>query len=154
MRGNHYDVSDQLRISHPADVGRAINKILGDLFPDQNLSPVDLAIDTFAHLYAGTLPGYQGCDTWYHDAQHSLDCALAYARLLDGHERSVSPGLQLGLRRAVLRLIISLFHDAGDIRLNEDRADNGAEFTMCHVQRSADFQSRFLPALAARRRSP
>ena len=35
---------------------------------------IDSFFDIFTELYAGTLPGYVGCDTWYHDAQHSLDC--------------------------------------------------------------------------------
>lgn len=144
-RRNHYDVTDQVRISHPGDVAVAVLDILSRLYPGQDLAAVRKAFDTFADLYAGTLPGYLGCDTWYHDAQHSLDCALAMARLLDGYERSVPAAERLGARRGLLGLVIALFHDAGYIRRADDDAHNGAEFTLSHVRRSGEFLAQFLP---------
>lgn len=144
-RRNHYDVTDRVRISHPGDVEAAASAILRDLYPAQDLAPVQAAFEQFTALYAGTLPGYIGCDTWYHDAQHSLDCTLAMVRLFDGYERSVADELRLGPRRAVLGLIIALFHDAGYIRRTSDSAVNGAEFTLNHVRRSAEFLADFLP---------
>lgn len=146
-RRNHYDVTDQVRISHPGDVGAAVTSILASLYPGQDLAPVQRAFDTFSQLYAGTLPGYIGCDTWYHDAQHSLDCALALTRLLDGFERSADPDSRLGARRGVLGVIIALFHDAGYIRRVEDPARNGAEYTLNHVHRSGEFLADFLPSV-------
>jgi hypothetical protein len=146
-RRNHYDVTDRVRISHPGDVASAVLDILAPLYPDQDLQPVRRAYDTFAQLYAGTLPGYVGCDTWYHDAQHSLDCSLAMTRLLDGYERSVEPEQRLGARRGILGVIIALFHDAGYIRRSDDAARNGAEFTLNHVHRSGEFLADFLPTV-------
>lgn len=146
-RRNHYDVTDQVRISHPGDVSRAVTAILRDLYPGADLKPVRHAFDTFARLYAGTLPGYVGCDTWYHDAQHSLDCALAMTRLLDGYERSVSEDDRLGERRGILGVMIALFHDAGYIRQEAEPAKNGAEYTLNHVRRSGEFLSEFLPQI-------
>ncbi len=147
QRRNHYDVTNTVRISHPHDVEIAVCGLLSDLYPDVDLAPLRQAFDTFGRLYAGLLPGYSGCDTWYHDAQHSLDCALAMARLLDGHERSVPAATQLGARRAVLGLIIALFHDAGYIRREGDTATNGAEYTLTHVHRSGEFLAGFLPTV-------
>jgi hypothetical protein len=147
QRRNHYDVTNTVRISHPRDVEAAVCRLMADLYPDVDLAPLNRAFDTFGRLYAGTLPGYVGCDTWYHDAQHSLDCTLAMARLLDGHERSVPTATQLGPRRAVLGLIIALFHDAGYIRRDGDSAANGAEYTLTHVHRSGQFLASFLPGV-------
>jgi hypothetical protein len=147
QRRNHYDVSNTVRISHPRDVETAVCGLLADLYPDVDLAPLRRAFDTFGRLYAGTLPGYLGCDTWYHDAQHSLDCALAMARLVDGHDRSVPGPTQLGPRRAVLGLSIALFHDAGYIRHRDDAAGNGAEYTLTHVHRSGEFLAEFLPTV-------
>lgn len=144
-RRNHYDVTDRVRISHPAEVLEAVRTIFETRYPGLDLQPLDHAFATFGQLYAGWLPGYYGCDTWYHDAQHSLDCALAMARLLDGHDRSVSPGQRLGPRRAALGVIIALFHDAGYIRHAGDQAGNGAEFTLTHVKRSGEFLQHYLP---------
>lgn len=146
-RRNHYDVTDQVRISHPGDVASAVTALLSALYPQQDLTALHRAYDTFANLYAGTLPGYVGCDTWYHDAQHSLDCSLAFARLLDGYERNIEPANRLGSSRGVLGVIISLFHDAGYIRRHDDAARNGAEFTLSHVRRSAEFLADFLPTV-------
>ena len=144
-RRNHYDVTNRVEIARPQAVGEAVSRLLAEQYPGLDLAPVEAAFKTFGRLYAGTLAGYKGCDTWYHDAQHSLDCALAFARLLQGQERSVAPGERLGGRRAALGVISALFHDAGYIRRDGDAAANGAEFTFTHVGRSGEFLSDFLP---------
>lgn len=146
-RRNHYDVTNTVRISSPRDVRAAVCGLLSGLYPEADLTPVTRAFDTFGRLYAGKLAGYHACDTWYHDAQHSLDCALAMARLFDGYERKVADSERLGPRRAVLGIIIALFHDAGYIRRHDDRAANGAEYTLSHVRRSGDFLAEFLPTV-------
>jgi hypothetical protein len=91
------------------------------------------------------MPGYLGCDTVYHDIQHTLDMTLAMARLIEGYELSVAAAHQLGAPRAIVGMITSLFHDSGYIRHadDEDRR-NGAEFTRSHVSRSAQFLDRYL----------
>ncbi len=146
-RRNHYDVTNRVEIARPQAVGEAVCALLGEQYPGIDLAPVQTAFKVFTRLYAGTLRGYHGCDTWYHDAQHSLDCALAFARLLQGRERSVATDEQLGARRAVLGVISALFHDAGYIRRNTDLAENGAEFTFTHVGRSGEFLADFLPLI-------
>ncbi len=146
-RRNHYDVTNSVNLASPDAVLEAIGDILGRLYPDLSLQPIRKAFDTFARLYAGTLPGYAGCDTWYHDAQHSLDCALTFTRLFDGYERGVGATEQLGERRAMLGIIVSLFHDAGYIRRTTDDADNGAIYTLTHVKRSGAFLAGFLPTV-------
>lgn len=144
-RRNHYDVTNRVEIARPDAVRDAVASLLSALYPGADLGPVQQAFRVFGQLYAGSLRGYAGCDTWYHDAQHSLDCALAFARLLEGHERSAASDERLGARRGLLGVIAALFHDAGYIRHQGDSAKNGAEFTFVHVQRSADFLGDFLP---------
>jgi hypothetical protein len=125
----------------------AVSDLLTARYLGVQLATLRDAFDTFTKLYAGTLPGYYGCDTWYHDAQHSLDCALAMARLVDGHDRSVAESERLGEHRAMLGIIIALFHDAGYIRKAGDKAENGAEFTLNHVRRSGEFLADYLPGI-------
>ena len=145
-RRSHYDVTNSICISDPHVVEDTVCEILKGLYPRADLAPVRMAFDTFAHLYAGILPGYHGCDTWYHDVQHSLDCTLALARLLDGHERSEPKSRRLGERRARFGIICALFHDSGYLRrYDEAQFHNGAEFTFYHVTRSANFLMEFLP---------
>jgi hypothetical protein len=147
-RRSHYDVTNTICIADPNAVCDTVCAILQRLYPRAELGPVRTAFATFARLYAGILPGYHGCDTWYHDVQHSLDCTLAMARLLDGHERSVPRRSRVGERRARLGIICALFHDAGYIRrFDEAQFHNGAEFTFYHVTRSANFLVDFLPKI-------
>src|ERR1044071_2293371 len=144
---NHYDVTGRIHISSPVAVRDAVLEILSARFPALDPAPIADAFLTFTRLYAGELPGYAGCDTWYHDAQHSLDCALAMARLLDGYQRRAPIGEGLTARRATLGVVMALFHDAGYIRRTSDNARNGAEFTLNHVRRSAEFLTQYLPKI-------
>jgi hypothetical protein len=148
-RRNDYDVTNTVQVSDPATVRRAVRTIFAETFPGWSFDKLWLAFYDFERLFDGSFPGYLGCDTTYHDRQHTLDMTLALARLVAGYERSVEPADRLGPRRAQMAIITSLFHDAGYIRHKErDRASrNGAEFTLYHVSRSADFLRRYLPEL-------
>ncbi|MGQ0586118.1 MAG: hypothetical protein ACT4PK_02815 [Gammaproteobacteria bacterium] len=146
-RNSHFDVTNTVMISDPRAVAREVCRLLKHVYPKADLAPVRKAFDTFTRIYSGTLPGYHGCDTWYHDAQHSLDCTLALARLIDGYERTAGKH-RLGHRRARIGVICALFHDVGYIRrLDETQFRNGAELTLCHVTRSGEFLAEFLPTV-------
>ena len=144
VRRNHYDVTNAIELARPQAVQEAVADLLVESGVAAEMPAINRAFEVFSDLYTGELHGYLGCDTWYHDAQHSLDCALAFARLANGYERSVARAEQLGSRRIALGTIAALFHDAGYIRKLSDHAANGAEFTRSHVGRSADFLGEFL----------
>jgi hypothetical protein len=148
-RRNDYDVTNTVQVSSPPAVRNAVYEIFSETYPGASFDKLWLAFYDFQRLFAGRYPGYVGCDTTYHDMQHSLDMTLALARLVAGYERSVDVNERLGPHRALLAVIVSLFHDAGYIRHEERDRDftNGAEFTMQHVSRSADFLRRYLPQL-------
>ena len=148
-RRNDYDVTNTVQVSSPPAVRNAVYEIFSQTYPGASFDKLWLAFYDFQRLFTGRYPGYVGCDTTYHDMQHSLDMTLALARLVAGYERSVEDGERLGPHRALLAVIVSLFHDAGYIRHEERDRDftNGAEFTMQHVSRSADFLRRYLPQL-------
>lgn len=148
-RRNDYDVTNTVQVSNPAAVRNAVQALCKTTFPGMSFDKLWLAFYDFDRLFGGRYPGYNGCDTTYHDVQHTLDMTLAVARLIAGYERSVEPGERLGPARAQMAIITALFHDAGYIRHKErDQAfSNGAEFTLCHVSRSADFLRRYLPEL-------
>ncbi len=152
-RRNDFDVTNTVQVSSSAAVRTAVQEIFSSTFPGASFDSLWLAFYDFERLFTGRVPGYLGCDTTYHDQQHTLDMTLAAARLIEGYERSVEPSDRLGPHRAQLALIVSLFHDAGYIRHEERDSDykNGAEFTMYHVTRSADFLRRYLPSLGLAR---
>jgi len=148
-RRNDYDVTNTVQVSNPAAVRSAVQELFSETFPGTSFDKLWLAFYDFERLFSGRYPGYTGCDTTYHDMQHTLDMTLALARLLSGYERSVEPRDRLGAARAQMAIITSLFHDSGYIRHETRDKDfrNGAEFTMYHVSRSADFLRRYLPEL-------
>ena len=148
-RRNDYDVTNTVQVSNPTAVRDAVHELFAEAFPGASFDKLWLAFYDFERLFTGRFPGYHGCDTTYHDMQHTLDMTLALARLVVGYERSVEPSDRLGPRRAQMALITSLFHDSGYIRHESRDEDfrNGAEFTMYHVSRSADFLRRYLPEL-------
>ncbi len=148
VRRYDYDVTNTVNVSSIEAVRNATQELFIDLWPGANLDEMWLAFHDFERLYLGHMPGYEGCDTIYHDIQHTLDMTLAMARLTTGYERSVAEEEQLGAYRGVLGIICALFHDAGYIR---DSADghyrNGAEVTKWHVSRSATWLKHYLPRI-------
>ena len=152
-RRNDYDVTNTVQVSNPAAVRDAVQALFTETFPGMPFDKPWLAFYDFERLFTGRYPGYMGCDTTYHDMQHTLDMTLALARLVVGHEASVERPDRLGATRAQMAVITSLFHDSGYIRHKDRDADfsNGAEFTLYHVSRSADFLRRYLPELGLAR---
>lgn len=148
-RRNDYDVTDTVQVSNSAAVRNAVQDHFAATFPGMSFDKLWLAFYDFDRLFTGRFPGYKGCDTTYHDMQHTLDMTLAVARLVVGYERSVEPNDRLGAARAQMAIITSLFHDSGYIRheVRDKDYSNGAEFTLYHVSRSADFLRRYLPDL-------
>jgi hypothetical protein len=152
-RRNDYDVTNTVQVSNPAAVRNAVHSIFAETYPGTSFDKLWLAFYDFERLYSGRFPDYFGCDTTYHDMQHTLDMTLALARLVAGYERSVEAAERLGAPRALMAIVTSLFHDAGYIRHAKRDRDfsNGAEFTLQHVSRSADFLRRYLPDLGMAR---
>ena len=144
-RRSDYDVTNTVQVSDARDTCEAVHKIFTRLYPGMSFQPLERAFLDFDRLFRGRMPGYLGCDTVYHDIQHTLDMVLAMARLLEGHEMSVAARDRLGPARAIIGLITALFHDAGYIRHADGESHvNGAEFTGYHVTRSAQFLDRYL----------
>jgi hypothetical protein len=147
-RRSDYDVTNTVQVSSVAAVKRAVEDIFTQTWPAGHIDRIQAAFADFERLFTGQFPGYLGCDTVYHDVQHSLDDTLAMARLLAGYDRSHTPELRLGADRAVMGIVVALFHDAGYIRQTDDKQHrNGAEFTRTHVGRSARFLASYLPTI-------
>ncbi|MGC3981708.1 MAG: HD domain-containing protein [Steroidobacteraceae bacterium] len=143
-RRNDYDVTNTIQVSSPDAVRRAVRELYAQTWPYFSFTRLDTAFADFERLYKGQYPGYLGCDTVYHDMQHSLDCTLALARLSVAHDRVQRSEQRLGPERAMLLVITALFHDCGYIREVDAEARNGAELTLSHVSRGAEFLARYL----------
>jgi hypothetical protein len=148
FRRSDFDVTNTVQVSSVAAVRRAVEDLYARNWPNGPIDKLGTAFADFERLFNGQFPGYLGCDTVYHDVQHTLDDTLAMARLLAGYERSHTPEQRFGAERALLGLVVALFHDAGYIRQTDDTLHrNGAEFTRTHVGRSAQFLARYLPTI-------
>jgi hypothetical protein len=146
QRRSEYDVTDSVRVSSPAAVRDAVRELFQQACPGAAFDVLWLAFHDFERLFRGGYGDYLGCDTVYHDMQHTLDVTLAMARLLAGHEASRPAADRLGEERALIGLLTALYHDAGYIRRRaEAHVLNGAEFTGRHVSRSAAFLGSYLP---------
>jgi len=148
LRRNDYDVTNSVQVSSTTAVSVAVRQLFAAAWPGASFDRVAIAFQEFDKLFTGKMPGYHGVDTVYHDRQHSLDMTLAMARMMAGYEGAAAPAERFGVERAVMALVVSLFHDAGYIRESDDRTHrNGAEFTLYHVARGARFIARFLPTI-------
>jgi hypothetical protein len=148
FRRSDYDVTNTVQVSSVSAVLRAMEELISHTWPGARIDRLASAFADFERLYSGQFPGYFGCDTVYHDMQHSLDDTLAMARLLAGYDRTHAPEQRLGGDRALMGLVTALFHDAGYIRQTDDTQHrNGAEFTRTHVSRGAHFLARYLPTI-------
>jgi hypothetical protein len=144
-RRTTFDVSNQVDVTDAATVRDAVIEIIRNLYPDADTSPLQQAFEDVDRLFHGEYPTYLPCDALYHDMQHTLDMTLALSRLIDGHDRSVEKAERIGADRAILGIITALFHDSGYIRHEHDHHHfNGAEYTLVHVSRSADFLKRYM----------
>jgi hypothetical protein len=113
-----------------------VDNILLLLFPDFDLGALHRVYENVVKLFEGQWPGYQKCNTKYHDFNHTLDCFLAMARLI--HGGSVD-GIEVGKRNAHLGLVSSLMHDTGYLQPAEDNSGTGAKYTLVHIERSIGF---------------
>ena len=148
LRRNDFDVTNRIQTTDAVAVHREIARLFRLLYPGAAHMAIDRAFDDVAKLYSGQYPGYQACDTLYHNLQHVLDVTLAMSRLMDGYERSRNGTLALGVRFFQLGVIAGLFHDIGYLRQTTDTtAKNGAEYTLSHVSRGAEFLRRYVPQI-------
>jgi hypothetical protein len=146
VRRSDYDITNTVRVSSPQEVLRAVAQLFVSTWPRMQMAPIERAFTDFDALFAGRMPGYAGVDTVYHDRQHTLDVTLAMSRLVAGYERQVDSAHQLTSDRAVVGVILALFHDVGYLRRSSDHEQaNGAEFTRNHVSRGAEFLKGYLP---------
>jgi hypothetical protein len=119
-----------------------------ELHPKASTGTLDVAFSDVDQLYHGKFPGFLVCNTPYHDIQHVLDVTLAMARLIDGYERGRMGAEPLGQNLFQLGVVTALFHDCGYIlREEEGPGRQGAEFTLVHVSRGAQFLRDYLPRI-------
>ncbi len=128
---------DKLLLStEPQTVFHEIRRIFSFNYNDAYFDPIEDTYLLIKHLFDGTFKGYKGCNTDYHNFNHTIDTTLATMRLIDGY--NLSSLTHFSLSTAVNLLIASLFHDTGYIQTESDIEGTGAKYTLDHVKRSVE----------------
>ena len=144
-RRSEYDVTNQVDTTAPEAVKGEVCRIYAQLYSHAPTEFLARAFDDCARLYRGGDARYRGCDTPYHNLQHTLEVALATARLMNGYERGGDGPGPIGARLFQLGVITALFHDVGYLRhRNDTRHRNGAAYTLRHVSRGARFLEQYM----------
>jgi hypothetical protein len=152
MRRNDYDVTDRIRTTDPAAVSAEVLDLFRGLYPGAPADPIRGAFAHALRLYQGRHPDFHACDTQFHDTQHMLEVTLAMARLMDGYERGRAGRVRLPAPLYSVGVIGALFHDVGYLRRRGDRRHaHGAEYTLTHVGRGAQFLRDYLGGTALAR---
>jgi len=133
---NQTNLYDLVQMDSPEAVLDEVLIVLRLISPDYDVTPVTDAFMTTVNLYEGRYPGYQACNTEYHDLNHITDTFLVMARLIHG---AVIDGGSFSDREIAIGLIAALLHDAGYIQEQHDSEGTGSKYTIIHVERSMAF---------------
>jgi len=104
--------------------------------PQFDFQYLDKAFRDVEKLFRGDYPGFQKCNTNYHDLRHTMLVLLAMARLIHG---ACLGGIKFTDKEINLGLIAALMHDTGYIQEADDNLGTGAKYTLTHVTRSIMF---------------
>lgn len=134
----HMDVQLSSLVDHGdvKDVMKTVREILSFHYPRHAFRDIEKSFSYVVSLFRGKVRGYRACNTEYHNLTHTVDAALASARLLDGYNQ-VNPPLPEHIARNLLKA--ALLHDSGYIQEEWDTEGSGAKYTSGHVERSVDF---------------
>ena len=126
------------------------DRIFLENFGDEKPSPVKDLIPFAFDLFYGRNPGFQGCDTAFHDFDHTMQAAIAVADLLAAQQHN--PVITALTRRDwELALAAIIFHDTGYLKFRNDLDGSGAKYSAIHVGRSCLFAWDLLPAFGFNR---
>lgn len=127
-------------VSKQEDVYREVLHIVSLMCPSRKLKALETIFPDIIKLFEGQFPGYQKCNTAYHDQGHTMAVFLAMARLLHG---ACGENIRFTEREILLGLISALMHDTGYIQTADDRDGTGAKYTLNHIYRSIDFVNKY-----------
>jgi hypothetical protein len=104
--------------------------------PDSRKSVFVEVFSDIQRLFNGVYPGYQACNTQYHNFNHTCEVMLAMSRLMHG---AFLEGWVFSDREINIGIIAALMHDTGYIQEIADYEGTGAKHTLTHIGRSITF---------------
>jgi hypothetical protein len=137
---NRDNGTERISFDNPQDVRAEVKKIILLVLNRFEFTQFEQVFDDILKLYEGNYPGYRRCNTSYHDFNHTLDCLLVTAKLIHGASLN---GIHLKKKDVNLGLISALMHDTGYIQAVNDNIGTGAQYTICHIERSIAFMKEY-----------
>ena len=133
-------LSNLVDLENPEKVFNEVKIIISLEIPNFDFQQLNQIFYDIVRLFQGKFPGYQSCNTNYHDLRHTTDILLATARLIHGY---IFKNNRLSDRNIELCLISVLMHDAGYIQTINDTYGTGAKYTLEHISRSILFIEKY-----------
>lgn len=123
-----------ITFNSPEEIFDEVSELLTARLNKDDFALLTRCYTTAVHLYRGEWPGYQPCNTEYHNLFHATHTFLALARFIHG---SYLEDAGFSSRRATIALCVAVFHDSGYLQEVGDTG-SGAKYTREHVQRGID----------------
>ncbi|MFZ5766861.1 MAG: GAF domain-containing protein [Thermodesulfobacteriota bacterium] len=95
-------------------------------------------------LYEGKWPSHEACQVGYHTIDHTLEVALATARMAIGWNRMHGDHDKISDRIFLCGMAAALFHDSGYLKDKNDRQGSGGKYTFSHVERGRELARAYL----------
>lgn len=140
MRTDVIPISNLVDMENTQEVFNEARIIVSMMFPADDFRGIYKVFNDIVGLFRGEYQGYRGCNTPYHDLQHTTDTFLAMARLMHGVFVS---GMRLDERNTELGLISALMHDTGYVQTVSENTGTGAQYTLTHIARSIKFMRKY-----------
>ena len=131
---------ERVSLDNTDDVMEEVKNIISLIYKNFNFKEFEKVFKDVLNLFNGNYPGYHRCNTVYHDLSHTLDCLLVTAKLIHG---AYLNGIVFTQKDITLGLIAALLHDTGYIQAVEDKTGTGAKYTVCHIERSIEFMTKY-----------
>lgn len=129
-----------LDIQDTAEIFEEVKFIVSLINPQFDFQYLDKAFRDVERLFRGNYPGFQKCNTEYHDLRHTMLVLLAMARLIHG---ACIDGIKFTDKEINLGLAAALMHDTGYIQEVDDNCGTGAKYTLIHIKRSIMFAQNY-----------
>ena len=133
-------LSNLVEMDSPEHVLKEIRITISSCIPAFDFDELHHVFYDIVSLFRGEFPGYQKCNTDYHNLKHTTDALITIARIIHGytlHNENLSE------KSIFLGLVSALMHDTGYIQTLDDKSGTGAKYTLHHISRSISFMKKY-----------
>jgi hypothetical protein len=130
-----------VNMENPQSILDEVQTIASMMFKEFDFDILNHIFQDIVRLFHGEYPGYQKCNTEYHNLKHTTDTFLAMARLVHG---AFISGEKFTSNQVTLGLTCALMHDTGYIQTLDDEMGTGAKYTGMDTKRSIVFMDRYI----------